>query len=36
MVCESILENETHKIQWDFEIQTDASTQTRKPGLVLI
>ena len=33
---ESILENESHKIIWDFEIQTDHIILTRKPHLVLI
>ena len=27
---ESVQENETHKIIWDFELQTDHSIQTRK------
>ena len=33
---ESILENETHKIVWDFEIQTDHQIRDRKPDQVLI
>ena len=33
---ESVLENETHKILWDFEIQTDHLIPTRKPDLVQI
>ena len=31
-----ILENELHKIIWDFEIQTDQLIRTRRPELVLI
>ena len=33
---ESVRENETHEIIWDFEISTDHPIQTRKPRLVLI
>ena len=33
---ESVLENEIHKILWDFEIQTDHLIQARKPDLMLI
>ena len=33
---ESVLENETHKILWDFEIQTDHLITARRPDLVLI
>ena len=33
---ESVLENETHKILLDREIQTDHSILARRPGLVLI
>ena len=33
---ESTLENETHKILWDFEIQTDHLIPARRPNLVLI
>ena len=29
----SILENKTHKILWDFEIQTDLVTPTRRPSV---
>ena len=32
---ESILENETHKILWDFEIQTDHQIPAGRPDLVL-
>ena len=28
---ESVLENETHKILWDFEIQTDHLISARRP-----
>ena len=31
---ESILENEMHKILWDFEIQTDHLISARRPDLV--
>ena len=33
---ESILENEIHKILWDFEIQRDHQILTGKPDIVLI
>ena len=33
---ESVLENETHKILWDFEIQMDYLIHARRPYLVLI
>ena len=33
---ESILENETHKILWNFEIQTDHLISARRPDLVLV
>ena len=33
---ESILENETHNILWDFEIKTDHPIPARRPHLVLI
>ena len=29
---ESVLENETHKILWDFEIQTNYLISARQPG----
>ena len=32
---ESVLENETHKILWNFEIQTDHLILARKPDLVI-
>ena len=33
---ESVLENETHKVLWDFEMQMDCPTPTRRPNLELI
>ena len=33
---ESVLENGTQKILWDFDIQTDQRTTARRPDLVLI
>ena len=33
---ESVLENETHKLLWDFEIQTDHQISARQPDLVKI
>ena len=33
---ESVLENETHKILWGFEIWTDHLISTRGPDLVLV
>ena len=33
---ESVLENETHKILWDFKIQTDHLIPARRPDLVVI
>ena len=33
---ESILENKTHKILWDFEIQTDHAIPARRLDQVLI
>ena len=32
----SLLENETHKLLWDFEIQTDHLISTRRPDLIKI
>ena len=32
---ESLLENETHKVLWDFEIQTDHLISARPPDLVI-
>ena len=33
---ESVLENETHKLLWDFEIQTDHLISARRPDLMVI
>ena len=33
---ESVLENEMHKILWDFEIQTDHLISARRPDLVIV
>ena len=33
---ESVLKNETHKILWDFEIQTNHLISDRRPDFVLI
>ena len=33
---ESVLENETYKILWDFEILTDHLISARQPELVII
>ena len=33
---ESILENEMHKLLWDFEIQTDLLILARRPDQVLV
>ena len=33
---ESVLENETHKILWDFEMQTDHLILARRPDLVIV
>ena len=35
-IPESVLKNETHKLLWDFEIQTDHLISTRRPDLVII
>ena len=31
-----ILENDTHKLQWDFDIQTDHLISARRPDLIII
>ena len=31
-----VLENETHKFLWDFNIQTDHLIQARRPDLIII
>ena len=33
---ESVLENETHKLLWDFEIQTDDLISDRRSDLIII
>ena len=33
---ESILKNETGKILWDFEMQTDRKISDRRPGLAIV
>ena len=32
----SVLENETHKLLWDFEIQTDHLISAKRPDLIII
>ena len=32
----SVLENDTHKLQWDFDRQTDHLISARKPDLIII
>ena len=31
-----VLENDTHKILWDFDVQTDHLISPRRPGLIII
>ena len=31
-----VLENDTHKLQWDFDIQTDQLISARRPDLIII
>ena len=31
-----VLENDTHKLLWDFDIQTDHLITTRRPDLIII
>ena len=33
---EPVLENDTHKLLWDFDIQTDHLISTRRPDLIII
>ena len=33
---ESLLENEMHKIHWDFETQMDLLISARRPDLVIV
>ena len=32
----AVLENNTHKLLWDFDIQTDHLISTRRPDLIII
>ena len=32
----SVLENDTHKILWDFDIQTDYLISARRPNIIII
>ena len=32
----SVLENDTHKLLWDFDIQTDHLISVRRPDLIII
>ena len=34
--AQSVLENEKHKLLWDFEIQTDRLISARRPDLIII
>ena len=31
-----VIENDTHKFQWDFDIQTDHLISARRPDLIII
>ena len=31
-----VLENDSHKLHWDFDIQTDHRIPTRRPDLIII
>ena len=31
----TVLENETHKVLWDFEIQTDYLMSAKRPDLII-
>ena len=33
---EPVLENDTHKLLWDFDIQTDHLISARRPDLIII
>ena len=33
---EPVLENDTHKLLWDFDIQTDHLILTQRPDLIII
>ena len=32
----SVLQNDTHKLLWDFDIQTDHLISARRPDLIII
>ena len=32
----SVIENDTHKLLWDFDIQTDHLISARRPDLIII
>ena len=32
----SVLENDTHKLPWDFNIQTDQLIRAKRPDLIII
>ena len=32
----AVLENDTHKLPWDFDIQTDHLISARRPDLIII
>ena len=32
----TVLENDTHKLLWDFDIQTDHLISARRPNLIII
>ena len=32
----SVLENDTHKLRWDFDIHTDLPISARRPDLIII
>ena len=35
-ISESVQENETYKVLWDFDIQTDYLILTRRPDLMIV
>ena len=32
----AVLENDTHKLRWDFDVQTDHLISTKRPDLIII
>ena len=32
----SVIDNDTHKLLWDFDIQTDNLISARRPGLIIV